>query len=51
MLGAGRTELLRAIFCAESFDHGEIYLEGQAITAPSPQKMSAMGSGLYPRKL
>ena len=48
MLGAGRTELLRAIFGADPFDRGEIYLRGQAITDPSPQKMSAMGLGYTP---
>ena len=31
MLGAGRSEVLRAIFGADKFDSGEIYVEGQRI--------------------
>ena len=43
MLGAGRTELLRAIFGAEPYDSGEIYFQGNLIKNPKPQKMKNLG--------
>lgn len=43
MLGSGRTELLRSIFGADRFDSGDIYLFGQKIDKPTPQKMKKMG--------
>lgn len=48
MLGAGRTELLRAIFGIDSFDSGEILLEGEKIKHATPQKMKEKGMGLTP---
>lgn len=43
MLGAGRTELLRAIFGADPFDSGEIYFEGEKVKKLSPMKMRDIG--------
>jgi ribose transport system ATP-binding protein len=48
MLGAGRTELLRALFGSDHFDSGEIYFEGKRITSPSPVKMKKIGMALAP---
>lgn len=36
MMGAGRTELARAIFGADSIDSGELYLEGKRVSIHSP---------------
>jgi ABC-type sugar transport system ATPase subunit len=47
-LGAGRTELLRAIFGAEKIEAGEILLDGTAIHDPSPAKMTGLGLGYTP---
>ncbi len=48
MLGAGRTELVRAIFGADSFDSGEIILNGQRVQKPNPQRMRNLGIALTP---
>ena len=48
MLGAGRTELLRSIFGADPFDSGEVWFQGEKITAHSPRKMKSMGFALAP---
>jgi len=48
MVGSGRTELLRAIFGADSFDEGEIILAGQGAITPRPALMKACGVGLTP---
>ena len=48
MIGAGRTELLRAIFGAEPCDRGEIFLEGRPVDAASPQAMKNHGLALVP---
>jgi ABC-type sugar transport system ATPase subunit len=47
LLGAGRTELLRAIFGADPADAGTVRLFGQAV-APSPAAMKACGLGYTP---
>lgn len=44
LVGAGRTELVRAIFGADPIDKGEIYLEGRKLRILSPQ--DAINSGL-----
>ena len=36
LMGAGRTELARVIFGADSFDSGEIYLKGKKVMIKSP---------------
>jgi ABC-type sugar transport system ATPase subunit len=48
MLGAGRTELLRAIFGAEPPDRGEIVVDGQRVRRPDPRLMTALGLGYTP---
>lgn len=36
LMGAGRTEVARAIFGADSFDSGEIYVKGQKVNIKTP---------------
>jgi ribose transport system ATP-binding protein len=46
LVGAGRTELARAIFGADPIDGGEIYLQGRRVVINSPQAAIANGIGL-----
>ena len=48
LLGAGRTEILRAIFGADPFDSGEIVLDGERVARPDPQRMKRLGLGYTP---
>ncbi len=48
MVGSGRTELLRSIFGDEPFDEGEVVLDQQVVTNPSPAKMKKLGVGFVP---
>ena len=48
LVGAGRTEILRAIFGADQIDAGEIYLAGQKININSIQQAIELGFGLIP---
>jgi ribose transport system ATP-binding protein len=48
MLGAGRTELLRAIFGADPYDEGELIFHGQPIAHPTPKKMKKLGMAMVP---
>lgn len=49
MLGAGRTELLKSIFGADSYDSGEIFIsQKKASRHASPISMKKMGMGLTP---
>ena len=48
LLGAGRTETLRAIFGADPPDSGRITLDGVAILHPSPPAMKRRGLGYTP---
>jgi ribose transport system ATP-binding protein len=48
MLGAGRTELLRAIFGADGFDEGEIIVGGETVKAATPEKMKKLGLAFTP---
>ncbi len=43
MLGSGRTELLRSIFGADEFTTGDIYINGEHISNPTPEKMKVHG--------
>ncbi|MBA4492401.1 sugar ABC transporter ATP-binding protein [Paracoccus sp. S1E-3] len=45
LMGAGRTELARAIFGAEPPDHGEIIVHGQHVTIRTPSDAVAAGIG------
>ena len=46
--GAGRTELVRAIFGADPIDAGRILIDGRATRIASPRKAVATGLGLVP---
>lgn len=48
LLGAGRTELMRAIFGADRYDSGRIRLFGEEIAHPAPQNMKRRGLGYTP---
>lgn len=53
LVGSGRTEVARAIFGADPFDSGEIYLDGQRVHVKSPAEAIGKGIALAPedRKL
>src|SRR5437868_5751 len=53
LVGAGRTEVARALFGADPLDAGEIRLEGRPVRIHSPRDAIALGIGLVPedRKL
>lgn len=45
LMGAGRTELARAIFGADPMDCGEVYIHGQKVTIKTPQDAVEHGIG------
>jgi ABC-type sugar transport system ATPase subunit len=53
LVGSGRTEIARAIFGADDFEHGEILIEGKPVRDHSPRGAIRRGIGLVPedRKL
>ena len=48
LVGAGRTELARAVFGADPYETGEVYVFGQQVKAASPDRMVKLGMGLLP---
>jgi len=48
LIGAGRTEVLRAIYGADDVNSGEIELDGQVVARPSPDLMMRRGTGFIP---
>jgi ribose transport system ATP-binding protein len=48
LVGAGRTDVLRAIFGADKLDSGEIFLNGDRVHINSPVKGMSLGIGLVP---
>ena len=48
LVGAGRTELVRAIFGADPIQHGQIYVDGRQTTIKSPRDAIRLGIGLVP---
>ena len=48
LVGAGRTELCRAIFGIDAIDGGQIYLDGKPVRIPSPRHAVAHGLALIP---
>ncbi|MFN2339789.1 MAG: sugar ABC transporter ATP-binding protein [Halanaerobium sp.] len=48
LVGAGRTELLRAIFGADKIEKGSIYIEGKEVNIDNPTDAVAVGLGLIP---
>lgn len=45
LMGAGRTEVARAIFGADPFDSGEIYIKGKRVNIKTPADAVAHGIG------
>ena len=48
LVGAGRTEVARAIFGADRIDSGEIFVDGSRVTINSPKAAIKNGIGLIP---
>jgi ABC-type sugar transport system ATPase subunit len=48
LVGAGRTEMARAVFGADPFDSGRILVEGKPVDITSPQQAIRHGIGLVP---
>ena len=48
LVGAGRTEIVRALFGADKMTSGEIYLEGERVTFKSPAEAVDAGIALCP---
>ena len=48
LVGAGRTETVRAIFGADRFDHGVIRVDGQPVSFAGPRDAMLHGIGLVP---
>jgi len=48
LVGAGRSEVARAIFGIDALDSGEIFVEGTALRDHRPQEAMAAGIGLVP---
>lgn len=48
LIGAGRTEVMRAVFGADSYDGGECLLYGKHYRAKTPKDTIKMGLGLIP---
>ena len=48
LVGAGRTELARAVFGADKFDRGEVLIGGVPVAINSPQDAIRHGIGLVP---
>ncbi|MEO6457806.1 MAG: sugar ABC transporter ATP-binding protein [Chloroflexia bacterium] len=48
LVGAGRTELMRAIFGADPIDGGQVFIEGRPVRFNSPAAAIRAGLGLLP---
>ena len=48
LVGSGRTEIMRAIFGADSYDEGVIEVYGDEVNIKSPQDAIKLGIGLLP---
>jgi inositol transport system ATP-binding protein len=48
LVGAGRTETVRAIFGADTLESGEILIEGKPVRIDSPEAAMRLGIGLVP---
>ena len=46
LLGAGKSEITRAIYGLDSYESGEIYLYGEQVKNPTPEKMMDRGTAL-----
>jgi ribose transport system ATP-binding protein len=50
LVGAGRTQLARAIFGIDPIEQGEIWMDSQKVKIDSPQKAIALGMGFVPEE-
>jgi ribose transport system ATP-binding protein len=50
LVGAGRTELIRAVFGADRYDSGEIYVKGKKVGSANVLKMIRLSVGLVPEE-
>ena len=48
LVGAGRTELARAIFGADRFDSGQVLIDGKPVAIKLPARRDPLGIGLVP---
>jgi inositol transport system ATP-binding protein len=48
LVGAGRTEMARAVFGADPFDSGQVFVDGKPVHIRSPQDAIRHGIGLVP---
>jgi rhamnose transport system ATP-binding protein len=48
LVGAGRSELVRAVFGADRFDSGEIFLDGNPLVAHHPSQAISQGIAMIP---
>ncbi|MFQ5691984.1 MAG: sugar ABC transporter ATP-binding protein [Nitrospinota bacterium] len=48
LVGAGRSELARAVFGIDEYDSGRVYLAGREVTVGTPSKAIRMGVALAP---
>ncbi len=48
LVGSGRTEIMRAIFGADSFNDGEVYINGKKHKYISPRESIKQGIGMLP---
>jgi len=48
LVGAGRTEMARAVFGADPFDSGRVFVDGRQVRIRSPQDAIRHGIGLVP---
>lgn len=48
LVGSGRTEIVRAIFGADEFDSGSIYLHNDKVTIANPAEAISKGIGFLP---
>jgi ribose transport system ATP-binding protein len=48
LVGAGKTELVRALFGADRIDSGDIYIKGKKVAIRTPQDAVEQGMGLVP---
>jgi inositol transport system ATP-binding protein len=48
LVGAGRTEMARALFGADPFDAGQVFIDGMPVHIRSPQDAIRHGIGLVP---
>ena len=50
LVGSGRTELVRAVFGADPYDSGDIYVKGRMIESASILRMIKLSVGLVPEE-